>query len=455
MRENFTILKQRAALERPTFPINPFLEPCLAAILDCRMIHGILWVLQETFLNDNLLEEDEPLLSSTIERMWHPLLKNWDLRFLEVQSNWTETWDENLRISQYLYHASKRRWIVKSYWWNFFSQWYDWLYEISYLGKASETISWLYGISKLESELQDWSMFEISRSSSHNTLDQRSWDSKVNWRTYDIAIDSGAKRFPRLRHACCDDCVCTEETSRQAHSLPQKSECRRAACSKIRPILTNSLHDPRAFPCNWSWWSNTRTLRFVQYTFAEWRCPRFRRSTGSSSIISKRDAFRCDPGRIVQVKITGLCSVSDFLFFVRPRNCSKLWSDKFFTTEYVCKISSYWSDDGNSKLQSPEKSCGERNSHQESKKGIREETGTLCAVVRDEEDDRPPPHQIRRPRLTAREKILEKSGNRDESSSDRKSEIPCRHKNCKNPSCNFWHSPVRQNYTSETGCKFW
>ena len=70
---NFTILKQRAALERLTFTINPLLfpvpEPCLAAILDCRTIHGILWVLQETiFLNDHLLEKDELPLSSTIQR---------------------------------------------------------------------------------------------------------------------------------------------------------------------------------------------------------------------------------------------------------------------------------------------------------------------------------------------------------------------------------------------------
>ena len=38
MRENFTILKQLAALERPTFPVNRlpfrFPGPCLAAILD-------------------------------------------------------------------------------------------------------------------------------------------------------------------------------------------------------------------------------------------------------------------------------------------------------------------------------------------------------------------------------------------------------------------------------------
>ena len=38
-----TILNQGAALERPTFPVNPLLfrvpGPCLAAILDCCTIH--------------------------------------------------------------------------------------------------------------------------------------------------------------------------------------------------------------------------------------------------------------------------------------------------------------------------------------------------------------------------------------------------------------------------------
>ena len=77
MQENFTILKQRAALERPTFPANPLLfrvpEPCLAAILDWRMIHGILRIRQETFLNDYLLEKDKLLQSSTVQRIWHTL----------------------------------------------------------------------------------------------------------------------------------------------------------------------------------------------------------------------------------------------------------------------------------------------------------------------------------------------------------------------------------------------
>ena len=97
MQENFTILKQRAPLERLTLPV----------ILDCRTIHGILWVLQETFLNDDLLEKDEPLLSSTIRRLWHPLLKNGDLTLQEIKSDPRVQWDENRGIRQYLHHTSK------------------------------------------------------------------------------------------------------------------------------------------------------------------------------------------------------------------------------------------------------------------------------------------------------------------------------------------------------------
>ena len=37
-------------------------------------------------------------------------------------------------------------------------------------------------------------------------------------------------------------------------------------------------------------------------------------------------------------KITGLCSASDCLGFVRPRNCSKQWTDKLFTIENVCNF---------------------------------------------------------------------------------------------------------------------
>ena len=78
-----------------------------------------------------------------------------------------------------------------------------------------------------------------------------------------------------------------------------------------------------------------------------------------------------------------------------------------------------------------------------------------CTVVRDEKDDRLLPHQIRRPRLTkGGEKSFKKSGNREESSSDKRSEIPCRYNSWQKPSCKFWHPPVCQNYKSETRCKF-
>ena len=59
----------------------------------------------------------------------------------------------------------------------------------------------------------------------------------------------------------------------------EKSKCRRAACSEVWPILTRNtdfVHDLRAFPCNRSWWSSTRTLNFVRYKFTEWRHPRCR-----------------------------------------------------------------------------------------------------------------------------------------------------------------------------------
>ena len=118
------------------------------------------------------------------------------------------------------------------------------------------------------------------------------------------------EQISRLRYAWCDDCVCIEEAVRQAHPLPEKGKCRRAACSKFWQRLTretNCVDDLRAFSCNWSFWSGTRTIKFVQCKFAEWRRPRLRCSMGSSSTISERKAFRCDPERTVQVKITGPC----------------------------------------------------------------------------------------------------------------------------------------------------
>ena len=78
----------------------------------------------------------------------------------------------------------------------------------------------------------------------------------------------------------------------------------------------------------------------------------------------------------------------------------------------------------------------------------------ICAVVRDEKDDHPLPHQIRRPRLTGSKKKPQTHQATEMKALQTRSEIPCRYKDCENPSCKILHPPVCQNYKSETGCKF-
>ena len=96
---DLTILRQRAALEHPTFPANPWIfrvpEVRFAAIRDCRSIHGIPWVLQETFLKAYLLEKDLPQLPSRIDGIWHHLLVDWHQ---EILWNMEEEWDEIRRV---------------------------------------------------------------------------------------------------------------------------------------------------------------------------------------------------------------------------------------------------------------------------------------------------------------------------------------------------------------------
>ena len=126
----------------------------------------------------------------------------------------------------------------ESYWWNLFSQWYDRLPEISYVGDASWKISGLWNFKSWKVNFRTEVCLRTARSSDHNALDQRSWDSKVNWRAHDVAIDFGTNRIPKLRYAWCEDCVCNEKASRQACALPKNSKSRRATRSKVRPNLT-------------------------------------------------------------------------------------------------------------------------------------------------------------------------------------------------------------------------
>ena len=77
------------------------------------------------------------------------------------------------------------------------------------------------------------------------------------------------------------------------------------------------------------------------------------------------------------------------------------------------------------------------------------------AEHRDEKGNRPLPHQVRRPRLTASEKNAQKNQATGMKALQTKgAKFRADTENCNNPSCSCWHPPVCLNYKSETGCKF-
>ena len=103
------------------------------------------------------------------------------------------------------------------------------------------------------------------------------------------------EQISTLWNAGCNDSVCIEEDSQLAHSILEKNMCRRATCSKIRPILTRKtdfVHDLWAFSCTQSLWIGTRTLRLVHFPSPEWWCPRFSMSDGIRHYYQQMNHFR-------------------------------------------------------------------------------------------------------------------------------------------------------------------
>ena len=73
----------------------------------------------------------------------------------------------------------------------------------------------------------------------------------------------------------------------------------------------------------------------------------------------------------------------------------------------------------------------------------------------DEKDNRPLPHKIRRPRLTAKEKNPQQIQATEMKALQTKgAQFRADTENLKIPSCRFGHLPVCQNYKSETRCKY-
>ena len=131
----FTILRQLAALERPTFPVNPLLFRvpglCLVAILDCRLIHGILWYFRKRFERLPAREGRTTTFLQQLKEFGIIVLRieTWFWRKYKEAGEWNET-----RTTKFVNTCTtlpKRSWNVRSYWWNLFSQWCGRWSEIS------------------------------------------------------------------------------------------------------------------------------------------------------------------------------------------------------------------------------------------------------------------------------------------------------------------------------------
>ena len=163
MQDIFTILRQRAALEHPTFPANPEILRVLQRYAQQRF-----WIASRLLEKDhgyfrkrlfeNLFAREfsvRQLLRIDIHRNMHRLLADMDRRG-ETRS--AEFFNTN-RTSK------SRRWnfeLFVSHWRILFSEWCDGFRDIPDLGIASWKVVWLIGISKLESQFQNWSMYKLS-----------------------------------------------------------------------------------------------------------------------------------------------------------------------------------------------------------------------------------------------------------------------------------------------------
>ena len=273
------------------------------------------------FLNDHLLKKDYALQSSTIQRFWLLPLRVWDLIF-QSRSGILNHTGGTYSLSGMMDYP---RVLVTE--WN--------------LGQFPDSV-----------EFQSWTL-NFRTEVFMRTADPQVtmlWIKEVEVsKSIDELVTSrsitGQHDFPDFEMLDAMIASALKQLINTQSTFRRESKCRRATSPK--PILTRKtdcVHDLRGFPCN----------------RAEWRCPRFRCEMGSCPIICEWNAFRPDPGRIVEFR-----SSSDFDGIVWSRSCSKQWDTKLSTTA-KCSETSYWSNDEKSEFQSPERCCGTGISYQES-----------------------------------------------------------------------------------------
>ena len=202
---------------------------------------------------------------------------------------------------------------------------------------------------------------------------------------------------------------------------------------------------------------------------------------GSRTDSSKQNAFRRDPGRIVQVKITESVQLQSVMaLYVQEvarndgtpiyQQFKKLKLNFIMIRWWEIEISEsetmLWNEDQLPRVkrkQSPRWGASGRVFSVESTWTMSK--GDSCSFSRDplasgskgkgqrrkERSSSPASHSKSKQTDGEGRKSPQGSGKKQENSRD-KNEIPCRFKFCTNPSCRFWHPPVCVNYKSEKGC---
>ena len=172
---------------------------------------------------------------------------------------------------------------------------------------------------------------------------------------------------------------------------------------------------------------------------------------------------------------TRFCSASDCIGSVWTREYSKQRTTELFQIEDISDTTC-WSDGQDAQLQSSERKDWSRSSGQESKRDKShrwQESGRECSQWKanlqcSRGDSCSSSHGSNRGKKvqacslvpiaqsqTDERKPSKGFGPRGESVSGRKGRKPCKKIikwKCTDPSCDYWHPPVCQNYMSETGC---
>ena len=276
MQVNSTILRQRAPLEHPSFPANPWPfrapEKCVAAILDCRSIHGMLRVLQETFLKAYLLEMTT---LSFFENSRH--LASSSPRFRpDIAGNTTVPEDTTYSHSCMMDNPR---------------------FPISevHLGN-SQTV---HGISQLR---KPTSRLKYVQQKNRIFISQCTGSKKLRWQSR-LATSWHRDRpwsEPIWRSFSTSMCTSDEEEVSKSNALSNTTDSYEGGSLLSWPM--------RAFSSHRSFWSCTRSISSTQNTLTEWWRSRFRCTMWPSSIISKWNTYGKGLGRFTQVKITGFCS---------------------------------------------------------------------------------------------------------------------------------------------------